>query len=511
VWVRYRREDGPLLCGPLTIGFSVYGDAHHFGPELQFGWLLGEHFANQVLLIKTAWGGKSLYKDFARQAPRPGRTILHEDDRRGARSPGKPEDRFPQLRRRRLRTRRLRLVPRLERRLRAEHRRAAVRRQPGEPHQGRAPGTGRAEPAGGHRGADRPVGAGPGRVGRPAQGPGRGRGTPRVPRQRAVRRDAQFVRRPDDSPNPGHGHHEFGNAETYFLVGDALGKGMVKLLAARQSPGKGKGREARNTSLPDSGVGVVAALSEGLHGYIGFGHERHPPKSAYTAGMGFYAAVWPLVDQPLADFQIGLPSSWITPDNSDNQDQPLAPEGTLARKWRERGPTWDSDFHTVEAGWATGGQPLPLWPAKFSMNATPQCYDYEVGMLNTHLTRYDQGGKRITGVERVFDTRIFEGNAWGLQWFASNLIPQGIFPQYYKHVGDERVAVAAADVPTETGLLTEQFKLARPGNPYTSPVTGAWSRPGPKRGPFTAGLADGSVVTYSWYRFIDQPSFQQYS
>ena len=42
-----------------------------------------------------------------------------------------------------------------------------------------------------------------------------------------------FVRKPEDSPNPGHGHHEFGNAETYFLVGDALGKGMVKLLEAQ--------------------------------------------------------------------------------------------------------------------------------------------------------------------------------------------------------------------------------------------------------------------------------------
>jgi hypothetical protein len=40
-----------------------------------------------------------------------------------------------------------------------------------------------------------------------------------------------FVHRPEDSPNPGHGHHEFGNAETYFLVGDALGKGMIKLLS----------------------------------------------------------------------------------------------------------------------------------------------------------------------------------------------------------------------------------------------------------------------------------------
>jgi hypothetical protein len=46
--------------------------------------------------------------------------------------------------------------------------------------------------------------------------------------------------------------------------------------------------------------------------------------------------------------------------------------------------------------------------------------------------------------------------------------------------------------------------------PYTSPTVGAWARPGPKLGPFTTTLVDGSVVTYSWYRFVDQPSFQQY-
>lgn len=38
-----------------------------------------------------------------------------------------------------------------------------------------------------------------------------------------------FVRKAEDSANPGHGHHEFGNAETYFLVGDALAKSMLKL------------------------------------------------------------------------------------------------------------------------------------------------------------------------------------------------------------------------------------------------------------------------------------------
>ena len=99
---------------------------------------------------------------------------------------------------------------------------------------------------------------------------------------------------------------------------------------------------------------------------------------------------------------------------------------------------------------------------------------------------------------------------WGLQWAKSELSDAGIFPQYYKHVGDERVVVAAAAVPPETKLSAQKFKLAPTGVPYTSPTIGAWAKPGAKRGPFTARLVDGSVVTYSWYRFVDQPSFQQY-
>ncbi len=131
---------------------------------------------------------------------------------------------------------------------------------------------------------------------------------------------------------------------------------------------------------PKAEAGKVTAHSDGLHGYIGFSASRPPARSEYSAGMGFYSAVWPLIDQPLANFQIGLAGTWITPDNSDNKDKPLAPEGTLARTWKERGPTWDSVFQTVEGGlgyWA--GNHFRYGPPKFSMNATPQCYDYEVG------------------------------------------------------------------------------------------------------------------------------------
>lgn len=58
----------------------------------------------------------------------------------------------------------------------------------------------------------------------------------------------------------------------------------------------------------------------GLHGYIGFSASQPEDPSAYGMGMGFYSAVWTLVDQPLAHFQIGLASGWILPDNRDNRD-----------------------------------------------------------------------------------------------------------------------------------------------------------------------------------------------
>ena len=472
--------------------------------------------------------------------------------------------------------------------------------------------------------------------------------------------------------------------------------GLVPLLGALLIPKTGVAAQSE--------IGKVAEHSQGLHGYIGFSASRPPDRSGYSAGMGFYSAVWPLIDQPLADFQIGLAGSWITPDNSDNKTTPLAPNGTLARTWKERGPTWDSVFQTVEGGlgyWA--GNHFRYGPPKFSMNATPQCYDYEIGSpgwsffysndplpdnrlgiaqlsnrllippdalplqgnpkgqflgytwmalpftdpttddpptgdqswtcflsaanfkgpiayyipetwskigklfkypfiygrgldarpgimgggameintvpcfdsqdgrgvgyskipklsfpvddqgrtflvqdvtyyskaalydafkvwrggglacsgrfdakgawqakLTTSTTRYDQAGKTITGVERVFDTKVFEDNVWGLEWFDNSSSPKGAFPQYFKHVGDKHIVVPAADVPAETRLLAQEFRLASPGEPYTSPTTRAWSQPGPNTGPFTVKLGDGSVVTYSWYRFVDQPSFQQY-
>ncbi|MGI9474692.1 MAG: sialate O-acetylesterase [Rubripirellula sp.] len=47
--------------GKLTVG---YGSPKCIGPELDFGFVVGDASESPVLIIKTAWGGKSLYRDF---------------------------------------------------------------------------------------------------------------------------------------------------------------------------------------------------------------------------------------------------------------------------------------------------------------------------------------------------------------------------------------------------------------------------------------------------------------
>ena len=64
VQVWFQSGEGSLRSGPLTIGYTAYEGRHHFGPELQFGHVIGDALENDMLLIKTAWGGKSLYADF---------------------------------------------------------------------------------------------------------------------------------------------------------------------------------------------------------------------------------------------------------------------------------------------------------------------------------------------------------------------------------------------------------------------------------------------------------------
>ncbi|MFO0957682.1 MAG: hypothetical protein U0800_09495 [Isosphaeraceae bacterium] len=98
-----------------------------------------------------------------------------------------------------------------------------------------------------------------------------------------------------------------------------------------------------------------------------------------------------------------------------------------------------------------------------------------------------------------------------------NDCPLATLPEYYRLEKDDRgkerwVPVGSEDVPAETGLGRVEFprRLGADRRPYVTPedADSIWKRPGPAAGPFRAKLGDGSVVTYSWYRFADQPALQ---
>ena len=58
-----RDAEAGVATGPLSTGFGTRPTA--FGPEYAFGMMLERNLEQPVLIIKTAWGGKSLNYDFS--------------------------------------------------------------------------------------------------------------------------------------------------------------------------------------------------------------------------------------------------------------------------------------------------------------------------------------------------------------------------------------------------------------------------------------------------------------
>jgi len=114
-------------------------------------------------------------------------------------------------------------------------------------------------------------------------------------------------------------------------------------------------------------------------------------------------------------------------------------------------------------------------------------------------------------------------NTFGYRWNSEVLSktdpkgePLATLPEYFR-LGkdksgqkDQWIPVSAAEVPAETGLQKVTFDRSHQerSKPYVTPeeAGSCWKKPGPAAGPFRAQLGDGSVVTYSWYRFADQPA-----
>ena len=93
--------------------------------------------------------------------------------------------------------------------------------------------------------------------------------------------------------------------------------------------------------------------------------------------------------------------------------------------------------------------------------------------------------------------------------------PLATLPEYYHRVNGtnnkpEWLPVRAEEVPAETGLAQVAFNRPRErrAEAYVTPddANSCWKKPGPVAGPYQAHVGDGTVVTYYWYRFADQPA-----
>jgi alpha-galactosidase len=73
VWYYHKPGRGDVVKGNLKPGQG--GRADSIGPELAFGHVMGNHFDEPVLLIKTAWGGQAIAMTF-----RPPSSGLPKDD-----------------------------------------------------------------------------------------------------------------------------------------------------------------------------------------------------------------------------------------------------------------------------------------------------------------------------------------------------------------------------------------------------------------------------------------------
>ncbi len=214
------KVNGKVRKGGLTVGYTGYGGSSHIGPELQFGHVMGDYLDEPVLLIKTAWGGKSLYVDF--RPPTSGGQVgpyytkMIEEVRAALAELGEQKyeiagfvwqqgwndmctpPAIPEY---------AQNLVNLAHDIRKEFKVPDLPVVVGE------------------LGNGGPVENGAMFEFRRAQEAGT-----RQIKNAIFVKTTDFARPPELSPNPGHGHHWYGNAESYFLIGDALGEGMKKLL-----------------------------------------------------------------------------------------------------------------------------------------------------------------------------------------------------------------------------------------------------------------------------------------
>ena len=134
-----------------------------------------------------------------------------------------------------------------------------------------------------------------------------------------------------------------------------------------------------------------------------------------------------------------------------------------------------------------------------------------------------KGAKENDGVHIDWNTfakaSVTDPTTYSFKWdtkivksFASSKGGGVTLPEYYhlvrKDGHEEWVHTSADKVPAELRKANFTQPEEEPQKPYDTPTDpkSSFKSPGPVAGPFKVRLGDNSILTYSWYRFADQPA-----
>jgi hypothetical protein len=133
------------------------------------------------------------------------------------------------------------------------------------------------------------------------------------------------------------------------------------------------GSSAAAAPVYDSGGAYSTCPDSSCNAYFSADVKGGGPDHA--AGFSWYSQAWPLLERPIDGLQIGLSSTWISPDNVDQPDAIQKAFCSKSKYQDFRRDSWWGYFQTIEGslGWWGSTRFRTVMP-KYAANGTPDCY-----------------------------------------------------------------------------------------------------------------------------------------
>lgn len=171
--------------------------------------------------------------------------------------------------------------------------------------------------------------------------------------------------------------------------------------------------------------------SEGGPGYYVTADLKIPFPDNFRSGFGWYSTAWSISSSQIDNFQLGLSSTWIVPDNSTvsaSTAQKLCETGTDA--WVKNAASDPKSgtyglflFQTIEGslGWWGGEKFRTVFP-KYMANVTQNCYTSELATPGWGFFRDVPTARSATGLIQISNQILMPPD--GMTFAEDNSAPQ---------------------------------------------------------------------------------------